>query len=433
MVVTLICKERGNWCWSKPKTGGGMRFSVVTISFFLMILFVTHAFLVVSDCPAAVPVAYSNVQPGNVVAAYFGSWDKYGGRYQIEDIEPVAHILTHVVYAFAKPNGQTGVCELSDVWADLGANFEHRKKVGGNFSKLLALKQKYPHLKVLLSVGGGTYSKALGEIAQNGKISVLVASIVKLLDGYEYVYEHSKTGESLKHWFDYAGLFDGVDVDWEWVTQSVPENDVVAYHDLIKQLSHALKKKSNKMLLTSAVQVSSKIILSLRLAEVAQYVDWFHVMAYNYGGPGMSGVSMNAPICNAWSGFSVDGSLGTMMASGVSPAKMVLGIPLYGHVYDNTQPKLGSAFAKTQRTGAFRYDQIKDLYLNNPSCQSTWHAVSKVPYAYCPDGGVFVSYDDERSVAYKAAYARQKRLKGIFFWRLSGDDKDHSLIRAVAQ
>lgn len=412
---------------------GVMKFSMVTISFFLMILFITHTFLVVSDCPSAVPDAYRQVRPGNVVAAYFGSWDKYGGRYQVEDIEPIAHILTHVVYAFAKPNAQAGTCDLSDPWADLGANFEHRKKVGGNFGKLLALKKKFPHLKILLSVGGGTYSKAFSEIAQNGKTDMFVASIVRLLDGYEYEYEHTQHGETQKHRFDYTGLFDGVDLDWEWTSATVPESDVVAYHSLVKKLFRALKKKSSKLILTSAIQVSSKLIVSLRLVEITPYVDWFNVMAYNYGGPSMSGVSMNAPICNQWSEFSIDGSLTTMMQSGVSPAKMVLGIPLYGHVYDKTQPKLGSVFDKTERTGAFRYDQIKDLYLDNPACESKWHTVSKVPYAYCPNDGIFVSYDDERSVKYKVSYARQKRLKGVFFWRLSGDDKDHSLIKSVRE
>jgi len=412
--------------------GGVMKFSMVTIGFFLMILFITHAFLVVSDCPSAVPEAYRHVVPGSVVAAYFGSWDKYGGRYRVEDIEPIAHLLTHVIYAFARPNAQTGACELADVWADLGANFEHRKKISGNFAKLLDLKKKFPKLKILLSVGGGTYSKALSEIAQKGKLPTLVASIMKLLDGYAYEYDHSKHGQSQTHWFDYKGLFDGIDLDWEWTTATVPEDDVVAYHDLIKQLFHAMKKKSSQLILTSAVQVNSKIIVSLRLASIAPYVNWFHVMAYNYGGSGMSGVSMNAPICNNWSDYSIDGSLDTMMASGVSPAQMVLGIPLYGHVYDNTKPTMGSSFDKTERTGAFRYDQIKDLYLNNPACRSEWSVTSKVPYAYCPDDGIFVSYDDERSVKYKVSYARQKRLKGIFFWRLSGDDKDHSLVKAVA-
>lgn len=407
-----------------------MRFSIISISFFIILLVTMHTFFITAECPAPVPVAYQHVRPGKVVAAYFGGWDKYRADYKVEDIEKVADVVTHVIYAFAKPNAETGTCELADPWADLGANLEHRKKVGGNFGKLLQLKKKYPHLKILLSVGGGTYSKALSEIAAQGKLKKFVRSVIQLLERYEYIYQHSENQNEKNHWFEYPELFDGVDIDWEW-TKSVPQEDVKAYHALIKNLSIALKNRSKKKILTSAIQVNAKIIQALDLANIAAYVDWFNVMSYNYGGPNTTGISMNAPICNQWSDYSIDGSISSLMAMGVSPAKMVLGIPLYGHVYDKTDAKLGSAFEKTDKTGALRYNQIKDLYLDNPDCTIKWHPKSHVPYAYCPDDQIFVSYDDETSIKLKYVYSKQKRLKGVFFWRLSGDDDDHSLIRAI--
>ncbi len=187
------------------------------------------------------------------------------------------------------------------------------------------------------------------------------------------------------------------------------------------------------MILTAAIQVNSKVTSALNLSEVASYVDWFNVMSYNYGGPKGTGISMNAPICNQWSDYSIDGSINSLISLGVSPAKMVLGIPLYGHVYDKTSSKLGSPFEKTSKTGTLRYNQIKDLYLDNPDCTVKWHPKSYVPYAYCPDDQVFVSHDDEDSIKIKSMYAKQKRLKGVFFWRLSGDDSDHNLIRAIKE
>lgn len=411
-----------------------MKFSIVTISFFVMMLLLTHTWLVLGQCPQPVPQQYAYVKPGNVVAAYFASWDKYG-LYQVADIEPIAHKLTHVIYAFAKPNAQDARCDLHDPWADVGANFQHRKKVGGHFGQLLQLKKKHPHLKVLLSVGGGTYSKQLIEIAQQGNIEKFVDSVVDLLDFYEYEYEHSLHGSDHVHTFEYPDLFDGVDLDWEWQSANVLNEQVAMYHSMVRSLSNAMRKRSKQKgrtsILTCAVQVRPALLASLRLSDLEKSVDWFHVMTYDFGGATAPGVSFNAPICNQWSDYSIDSSIQSLMLSGVSPSKLVLGIPLYGHVYDQTKEKLGSSFAKTEKTGAFRYEQIKEMYLDNPDCYKKWHSKSHVPYAYCPYDGVFVSYDDERSIAVKIAYAREKLLKGIFFWRLSGDDKDHSLLKSI--
>lgn len=385
-------------------------------------------------CPAPVPHRYSHVPAGNIVAAYFGSWDKYG-EYKVSDIEPIASTLTHIIYAFAKPDVVTASCQLHDPWADVGANFEHRKKVGGHFGQLLKLKQKYSHLKFLLSVGGGTYSKYFSDLTKPEVIQSFAQSCVGLLDRYEYAYEHSKRGSDHVHVFNYQGLFDGIDLDWEWQGATVADSEVKNFHALVfalvQELEHRILPNDQKSLLSCAIQAHPKIIESLQLHKIVSSVDWFNVMAYDFGGENAPGVSMNAPICNPWSHYSIDASISLLMNLHIAPNKIVLGIPLYGHVYDQTQEKLGSSFEKTEKTGAMTYAQIKGLYLDNPDCKKKWHKKSQVPYAYCSDESIFVSYDNEQSVRAKFEYAKNKRLQGIVFWRLSGDDKNHNLVKSI--
>lgn len=410
-----------------------MRFSIVSISFLVTVLCLTHI-KCYTACPTAVPEKYSKIKPGKIVAAYFASWDKYG-TYKVSDIEPIADKLTHVIYAFATPNAQVCLCELLDPWADVGANFEHRKKVGGHFGQLIEMKKKHPHLKVLLSVGGGAHSKQLIEIARSGKSKQFVESAVGLLDRYLYDFNHSGHGQQKSHSFEYADLFDGLDLDLEWPGMSIEKDLVLAYHEMIVLFSKELKKRSKitgkKSLFTCAVQVNPRIVQALSLGLVSKYVDWFNVMAYDFGGAKSLGVSLNAPICNQWSHLSIDGSINELIDSGVSPDKLVLGIPLYGHAFDKAQEKIGSSFEKTEKTVSLRYEQIKNLYLQNLDCNQKWHEKSQTPYIYCPLDQVFVTYDDEKSIQAKVQYSKQKLLQGVVFWRLSGDDKDHSLVRSA--
>ena len=263
-----------------------------------------------------------------------------------------------------------------------------------------------------------------------------VKSAVALLDGYNYDFEHSVHGSDHEHYFEYEELFDGLDLDFEWPGSKILQEHVSLYHEMIKMFSSELKKRSKKnhkkAIFTCAIQSNQNIIKDLNVSLIAPFVDWFNVMAYDFGGAFAPGVSLNAPICNQWSPkHSVDSSISLLMDLGVSPEKLVLGIPLYGQVYDKTQEKLGSSFEKTDKTRALTYAQIKEQYINNPSCNKKWHKKSYAPYLYCPDQTIFVTYDDQDSVAYKVLYAKDKRLSGVVFWRLSGDDKEHSLVKSV--
>ncbi len=431
---------REKFVFCSREVGGVMKFSVITISFFLLVLLLAHSLLVVTQCPSPVPDAFAQVRPGNVVAAYFGGWDAYT-NYQVNNVQDVASDLTHLLYAFVVPSLETGRCELMDPKVDVGLNLEQKNKLGGNFAQLRMLKNKNPHLKLLLSFGGGTHSKIFFEIARQGKLKECVTSLVDMLDYCQSVYLNPETNLFEEQTFRYAGLFDGLDIDIEWSSSTIDQKDVDVYHLFIKMLSRQLRKKeqvqkqaqkkTKKYLLTSAVQVHPKIIAAMQLPKIAPLVNWFHVMTYDYGGPKGPSVSMNAPICNAHSSLSIDGSLNTFMNEGISPTKLVLGIPLYGQVYDKTKPKIGASFSKTEKTRPLLYKHIKKQYLDNDQCHTKWHEVSKAPYAYCPDDGVFVSYDNHESIKYKVDYAKFKKLKGIFFWRLSGDDQDHSLIKSL--
>lgn len=120
-----------------------------------------------------------------------------------------------------------------DSWNDNGTNLY------GNFKALYKLKKQHRHLKVLLSIGGWTYSPSIHPVVVSSTSRMkFVESSTKLLEDY--------------------GL-DGLDIDYEY-----PTNDEQAqgYVELLKLLREALdelsrrKSINHKFLLT----VSSRII-----------------------------------------------------------------------------------------------------------------------------------------------------------------------------
>ena len=401
----------------------------ISIGIFLF-SFSIHGSQVSNICPTPVPNVYKNIQPGNIKVGFFASWDVYTHKYQVADIYPIAHELTHVIYAFAKPDSSTGTCRLHDEWGDIGANFEYQTELSGNFKKLQELKLAYPHIKILLSVGGGKYASEFSEIAEKGLQHKFAESCAHILDSYVYYYDNPETGKKGSITFDYQGLFDGIDIDWEW-KDGVCQEQAKKYAHFLSELRSILNKKRKGLLLTTDLQVNPNIYKNLPLAHIAKSIDWFHVMAYDFYSPRNDSVGLNAPICSSYSVFSIDGACNRIMDLGVSPEKMVMVLPLYGYKFDNcnglfTQYKKIDAGSK-----ALSYNTIQKQFLGDPYFKKQWNFLGKVPLLHNKKEKICISYDDQASLREKVAFAKMKKLKGIAVWTLSGDDEDHNLVHAV--
>jgi GH18 family chitinase len=393
--------------------------------------FITMIVLLLSACgPAAIPTATAVPVPGGkYIIGYYPSTAS-GRKVLVKDIP--ADRLTHINYAFGVVSA-TGDCALGDSAVDVDWTYTAKESVNGkddspsaafrgNFNQLLELKQLYPQLKVLISIGGWNGSSYFSNAAKDdASRQRLAASCIDLF---------------LKK---YQGVFDGIDIDWEYPvsggqTPGKPEdtkNFTLMLQELRRQLDELGKSDGHYYLLTIAAPVGPGNLRNLDLPGIAQSVDWISLMAYDFHGPWDTTTNFNAPLYRtstdpADASLNIDTVVQAYLAD-VPASKLVLGVAFYGHGWAGVaatnnglyQPAAGGA-PGTWESGSLDYKDIVKRYL--PFYQRTWNAEAFVPSLYSPDKKIFISYDDQQSLQAKAGYARDQGLAGIMIWEISQGD-----------
>ncbi len=370
---------------------------------------------------------YSNAQndtPPRRIVGYFISWGIYGANYHVPQIP--ADRLTHINYAFINIS-EEGECILGDPWAEVEYPYPgapEDAELLGNFGALQQLKAQYPHLKVLLSVGGWTWSGRFSDVAlTEDSREKFARSCVAMMAEYG---------------------FDGLDIDWEYPVSGGLEGNITRPEDrenytlllaeLRRQLD-ALGEETGEHYLLTIAAPAGRQYLNYELDRIHEYLDWLNLMAYDYNGGWSERTGFNAPLYSDNGQPSVDQSVQNYLAAGVPADKLVLGVPFYGRGWKGVpaennglyqpytelpNPDLGGYFS--YRILAQIYERISDRY---------WHDVAQVPWLYIPETETMISYDDPQSLRLKAAYVKEQGLGGVMFWELSLDSEDSALLNAL--
>lgn len=360
------------------------------------------------------------------IIGYFASWKIYGDEpYLVTDIP--ADKLTHINYAFAAIS-EDGDIALLDEWGDTQfpyPNDADDQPLKGNFYQLQLLKEAHPHLQTLISVGGWSDSDYFSDVALTPESrQKFAASVVAFILEYG---------------------FDGVDLDWEYPTgggepgnierPEDPENFVLLLAELRAQLDAQAAKDGHHYLLTIALGANGNAYEPLDWESILPSLDWINVMTYDMSGSWSTVTSFNAPLFNSAErppeGNSADTTVSGILALGIPPEKLNLGVPFYGHGWTGVanyndglhQPHQGDA------EGEFDYGSL----VNNELQTYTrfWSDAAQVPWLYDEASRTFITYDDPESIAAKANYVLEHGLGGIMFWELSHDSDGAALLRTI--
>jgi chitinase len=366
--------------------------------------------------------------PVGKLVGYFTEWGVYDRNYHVKNVETSgsAAKLTHLDYAFG--NVTNGQCAIGDTYAAYDKAYSAADSVDGvadtwdagalrgNFGQLKRLKAMHPGLKVIYSFGGWTWSAGFAQAAQNP--AAFADSCYNLL--------------SDPRW---AGVFDGIDIDWEYPNAcglSCDTSGAAAF----KNLMAALRARFGSKLVTAAITADGTSGGKIDAADyggAAQYADWYNVMTYDYFGAwaATGPTAPHSPLTSyngiPTAGFYADAAIQKLKSKGVPPGKLLLGIGFYGRGWSGVTQAAPGGTATGAAQGKYEAG-IEDYKVLKTRCPATG-TVAGTAYGYC--GGEWWSYDTPSTIAGKIGYARSQGLGGAFFWELSGDTANGELISAM--
>ncbi|NTW72796.1 MAG: glycoside hydrolase family 18 protein, partial [Eubacteriaceae bacterium] len=350
------------------------------------------------------------VENSTRLVGYYAAWSAWSD-FTPDQID--GEKLTHINYAFA------------NIDESLKITLGYPNLDPENFKKLNTLKKKHPNLKTLISVGGWSWSGRFSDAA--------------LSDESRRIFADSCVDFIIKYGFD------GVDLDWEYpVSGGVAENarrpeDKENFTLLLKMIRDRLdvqgQEDGKHYLLTIAGGAGSRYINNTELGTLHEYLDFANLMTYDFHGSWDKYTDFNAPLYLDGSAspqlkLSIEEVVQSWLDAGFPANKIVLGIPFYGHKYENVQNENNGLYQTYQGSSSLSYRAIAENYLNAPGYVRYFHKDSKVPWLF--NGSIFISYDDEESIGLKAVYIKSKGIGGAMVWELS-QDPDRILLDALHQ
>ncbi len=443
---------------------------------------------------AAGPTPYQKI-------AYFDQWGIYGNAYYPSTVASsgAAAQLTTIIYDFENidptnltcfeaikasdatnendPNAGDGA---GDAFADYqksysssvdGSTDSWSQPIKGNFNQLRELKAKYPSLKILLSLGGWTYSKYFSDAAATS------ASRQKFVSSCIDMFLRGNlptgiSGDASGGPASAAGIFDGFDIDWEYpgvlghVGNHYGPQDTQNYTLLLQEFRNELDAYGSSIgkhfELTAAVPSGQDKIALIQTNQVGNYLDFADVMTYDMHGawettgptnfqdplhnssgdpsqnipPGNEKYNLDTAV-KAWTTGLSDYNI----PGGFPASKLVLGIPFYyrgwtgvaaGSNHGLYQPATGpsAAFSLTQTAGVADYKELASAGLTNNSADDFFDSTTQASWIY--DGTNFYTGDTPQSITAKTTYIKSNGLAGAMMFSLDGEDAGDTLLNAVA-
>ena len=288
-----------------------------------------------------------------------------------------------------------------------------------NLKELRKVRRLYPHINLVVSVGGWTKSAGFSDMsASKRNRNRFAESVVDYLRTYR---------------------LDGIDLDWEYPGQPGAGNpyskrDKQNFTLMIKTLREHLdeateedEREDKPYLLTVAGGIGNSYLVNTEMGKVQKYVDFINLMSYNFAGAWSvrtaHHTNLYASQTSGGSDTDVAEAVRQYVAEGVPLNKITIGVAFYGRGWEGVRSRSrGLHQSSTKNLGSFRFHDLQAEYINKRGYTRYWDSLAKAPYLWNPTAQVFITYDDEESLQHKARYIKSQQLAGMMFWEYYRDE-----------
>ncbi|KAI9141721.1 glycoside hydrolase superfamily [Paraphysoderma sedebokerense] len=342
-------------------------------------------------------------QPQNAVFSYY-----YYSETGVKPWEIPGSNITHLLWAFANiyRDGQVSFEGPPNSAKDylFGATKREFRNVPagcdcqgtclkGEMYQLYLLRQKFPHLKIILSVGGWEWSHNFSvALSSRENRRRTIDTSVNLIKQYG---------------------FDGLDIDYEFPNYPRPESTWTTSPNDYTNLALLLEEfKSNsnwnKDWSLSVAMIGQKTgDKAGEVGRIAKAVDYVLLMAYEFHhnnrktrlSAGLFPAPADTPEEKA---ATVESCVNAYIQAGTSPSQLVLDTRITAAVPYNTLIRLTDSSGNSGKQWTYAYDDVRKA-------------------AILSNGTTMYSFDDVRSVKDKVKWVGEKGLAGVMLWNSNQD------------
>ena len=378
-------------------------------------------------------------------SVYYGNWKIYERGFPLCDI-PFEKI-DRLYYVFNDPSN--GKCKFADIDLDLNKaqSIDGRcnsqlqpdsDPLKGNMYQLKVIKQRFPNLKVFFVIGGAGYTSSMHDYVMTKDIKKMKGFVKSCVDMYN----------------NYSFAFDGIDIDYEYpcLTDDQACKEITPVDNekglFVNFISEFRNQLGSSRLISLATSPDYKKIDALDFSKLNSLVDIYNIMTYDFtsGSNDIYTGHHTQPYINGDDPLYYRKYLSTELAgkyyisSGADPSKINIGVAFYGRGFyiqrgtSNIGPFLsdqGEISFGTWETGMIDYNDIVQNYKN--ANNSFFDEESMAPYILDSSKGLFITYDDDKSIYEKIKILSKQGYDGIFAYELTGDDSNFTLLGAMIQ